>query len=205
MHENMHLLLNAYLDGELHGRQLVEMQNHLASCETCRNELEELRRVSVLLKTAPAPASIPAERFISQMTLTLPRRTLSDKTRRSGSLVWWLVPGVLLGAWIFLQTVFALTDAVTVANLTGLLGKASSWLAGGQVSLWYSVVEGLMAGQTGSAPSTISLLNNVSVFGGDLLGGFLWQAAIVLLYWVWLGAWWLRRGLQPTMSKSSNG
>ena len=42
MHEQMRPLLNAYLDGELHGKRLLEMKAHLVSCESCRNELNDL-------------------------------------------------------------------------------------------------------------------------------------------------------------------
>ena len=203
MHEDMRTLLNAYLDGELHGWRLLEMQTHLASCAACRNELKELRIVSDLLKAAPAPEFVPTERFVSQLTLSLPRRTLRDRPPKPGSLAWWLIPTVLIGAWFFVQTVFTLTDAVTAANLTGLLGKAASWLGGGQQSLWFSAINSLFGGQTNG---TLSLLNNASVFGGSLLSGFLWQAAIVLVYWGWLAIWWLRRGPRPMkMNNASNG
>ena len=50
MHEEMRTLLNAYLDGELHGRRLREMETHLAACADCRDELKELRLVSELLQ-----------------------------------------------------------------------------------------------------------------------------------------------------------
>ncbi len=73
MHEDMRKLLNAYLDGELHGRRLLEMQAHLASCEACQIELKELRLVSDLLQASSAPEALPAERFVSQLTLSLPR------------------------------------------------------------------------------------------------------------------------------------
>ncbi len=69
MHEDMRALLNAYLDGELHGTRLLEMELHLASCEACRNELKELHLVSDLLQAAPTPEFMPAERFVSNLTL----------------------------------------------------------------------------------------------------------------------------------------
>ena len=34
MHEDMRTLLNGYLDGELHGARLQEMQRHLTMCES---------------------------------------------------------------------------------------------------------------------------------------------------------------------------
>jgi hypothetical protein len=178
------------------------MQTHLASCVICRNELKELRIVSDILKAAPAPQAVPVEHFVSQMTLNLPRRTLADRPPKPGSLAWWIVPAGLIGAWFFVQTLFTLTNTVTAIDLTGLLGKASIWLGGGQENIWLSAIANLFGGQT---TGTVSLLNNVSVFGGGLLSGFLWQAAIVLLYWGWLAIWWLRRGPRPMkMHDASN-
>jgi hypothetical protein len=196
MHEAMHTLLNAYLDGELHGRRLRELEAHLASCEDCQIELRELRLVSELLQADSAPEGTPVERFVSQMTLSLPRRPQHEQQSKPNSLAWWLVPAGLLGAWFFVQTVFTLTDVVTAANLTGLLGGASAWLGSGQESLWLSTATNLLGGQLIVQP-TLSLLNNISVFGANLLSRFLWQAVIVLLYWAWLVLWWLRRNPRP--------
>lgn len=197
MHEDMRTLVNAYLDGELHGWRLLEMQTHLASCAACRNELSELRLVSNLLQADPAPELPLAERFVSQLTLSLPRPVpLRDRHPKPGSLSGWLVPAGLFGAWFFVQTVFTLTNVITAANMTGLLGHADRWLGSGQESIWFSAVTSLFGGQAVGAQPTLFLLNNVSVFGANLLSGFLWQAVIVLLYWAWLSIWWLGRGLQ---------
>ena len=197
MHEEMRELLNAYLDGELHGRRLQEMETHLASCTACRDELAELRMVSNLLHAKPAPDVTPAERFVSQLTLSLPRRSLRLRTPKPGSLAWWLVPAGLLGTWFFVKTVFTLTDVVTAANMTGLLGHAASWLGSGQETIWFRAATNLFGGQAAGAQPTLSLLNNVSVFGMNLLSGFLWQAAIVLIYWAWLFIWWFRGDWRP--------
>jgi len=197
MHEEMRELLNAYLDGELHGWRLQEMETHLASCEACRNELRELRLVSNMLQADPVPEFTSTERFVSQLTLNLPRHPLRDRPPQPGSLAWWLVPAGLLGAWFFVQTVFTLTDMVTAANMTGLLGHAASWLTSGRETIWFSTATSLFGGQAAGAQPTLSLLNDVSVFGTNLLSGFLWQAAIVLLYWAWLFIWWLRGSRRP--------
>jgi hypothetical protein len=215
MHEDMRTLLNSYLDGELSGWRLLDMQTHLASCAACRNELKELSLVSDLLQADFTPEFPPAERFVSQLTLSLPRpvprprtgtiplepglprRPLRDPPPKPNALALWLLPAGLLGAWFFVQTVFTLTDVVTAAKMTGLLGQAASWLGGRQESIWFSTVTSLFGGQAVGAQPTLSLLNNVSVFTANLLSGFLWQAAIVMLYWVWLFLWWLRRGPRP--------
>ncbi len=197
MHEEMRTLLNAYLDGELQGRRMREMETHLACCAACQNELKELRLASDLLQADPAPEFTPAERFASQLILSLPRRPLRDQPPKPGSPAWWLIPTGLLGAWFFVQTVFTLTDLVTTANITGLLGHATSWLGSGQESTWFITASSLFGGQAVGAQPALSLLDNVSVFAANLLGGFFWQAGIVLLYWAWLFFWWLRGGPRP--------
>ena len=197
MHEDMRTLLNAYLDGELHGTRLLEMKLHLASCEACRNELKELRLVSDLLQAAPVPEFMPAGRFVSNLTLNLPRRTLRDLPPRPGSLVWWLGPAGLLLAWFFMQTLFTMTGVITAAQAGGLLGQLARWFGGGQETVWFAALTSLFGGQAGGAQSTLSLLNSVNVVGVNLLDGFLWQALIVFLYWGWLSFWWLRRRPRP--------
>jgi anti-sigma factor RsiW len=198
MHEDMRTLLNAYLDGELNGTRLLEMKLHLASCESCRNELKELRLVSDLLQAAPTPEFMPAERFVSNLTLRLPRRTLRDLPPRPGSLVWWLVPAGLLVAWSFLLTLFTVTGMVTTAQTSGLLGQAATWLVGGgQETVWFAALTSLFGTQAVGAQSSLPLLNALNVYGTSLLQGFLWQALIVFLYWGWLAAWWLQRRPRP--------
>ena len=46
--------LNAYLDGELKGRRLYHVEEHLAYCEACRTELDSLQDLSALLQEVPA-------------------------------------------------------------------------------------------------------------------------------------------------------
>ena len=201
MHEEMRALLNAYLDGELHGWRLQEMETHLASCDTCRKELEELRLVSGWLQADTAIKAPSPDRFVSRLTLSLPRRPQHERTSKPIPLVWWLVPAGLLMAWVFIQTVYSLTDLVAVANLTGLLGNVSQWLGNGQESTWLSAATTFFGGQILAQP-TLSLVNNISVTIFNLFSGFLWQAVIVLLYWAWLCLWWFRHN--PRTGKISN-
>jgi len=203
MHEDMRALLNAYLDGQLRGTRLMEMKVHLAGCEACRNELRELRLVSDLLQAAPDPEFMPAGRFASNLALTLPRRSMRDLPPKPGSLAWWLVPAGILAAWYIIQAVFTLTSAVSAAQVTGLLGQAARWLNGGQETIWFAAVSSLFGSQGGAAQPALSLLNTPSVTGVNLLDGFLWQALIVLLYWVWLSIWWFWRRPRPMKMESA--
>jgi anti-sigma factor RsiW len=197
MHEQMRELLNAYLDGELHGARLQEMKHHLASCESCSKELKELQHVSDLLQAAPAPEFMPAERFVSNLILTLPRHTAYARSSKSSSLAWWLVPAGLLGAWFFVQTVFILTNVFSAAQLTGVFGQATAWLGVGRQTAWFAAASSFSGLQADGLQNSLAMLNNLDIFGVNLLSNFLWQALIVLLYWGWLIAWWLRNHSQP--------
>ncbi len=43
-------LLNAYLDGELEGRQFAELERHVERCPDCKAELERMMRMRELLR-----------------------------------------------------------------------------------------------------------------------------------------------------------
>ena len=199
MHEDMLPLLNAYLDGELHGNRLQELELHLSTCETCRIDLKELRLVSGWLQAAPSPQFMPAGRFASNLVLALPRRRMGEHSTQPGVLAWWLLPAGILAAWFFVQTVFTLTDALTAVQMTGLLGQAARWLNGGQETIWFAAVTSLFGSQVAASQPELSLMNTLNVLGVHLLDGFLWQASIVLLYWSWLSIWWLRRRPHPLL------
>jgi predicted anti-sigma-YlaC factor YlaD len=194
MHEDMRNLLNAYLDGELHGWRLLEMQTHLASCESCRNELRELRSVSDLLHAAPLPEFTPADRFMSNLTLNLPRRPLKAQMQRGPSLAWLLAPLALIGAWFFVQTLITLSGAVSLAADSGLLEQGTAWLSSGAGnSDLYGTMMNLFGSEIGtSTQSALSTVDQVALFGNGLLNQLLWQAVVALLYWAWMAAWWLR-------------
>jgi len=192
--------LNAYLDGELGGLRQRQVEQHLERCAACRAELEALRGLSALLReTPPAAEFTPTGRFVTNLMLSLPRHPDASQPRKAASLGWWLAPAGLLGAWFFLRTVLTLTGVFTAADATGLLGQANAWFTSSQPqAAWFVAITSLFGGQMSAAQqSTLSLFNQVSVFGGDLFSGFLWQAAIVLLYWVWLAAWWFRHAPRP--------
>jgi hypothetical protein len=195
--------LGAYLDGELHGLRLLQVEGHLERCAACRAELQSLRGLSTLLRETPPTADFtPAERFASNLLLRLnaegsasdlPRRIAAAPARKPIPLGWWLAPVALLGAWFFVRTVFLLTGFVSAAEATGLMGTTAGWLGGGQDALWFQTAADLFGGGAAGTKAILSTLNDLSVFGGNLFDGLLWQAGIVLLYWGWLALLWLRR------------
>jgi len=201
MHEDMHNLLNAYLDGELPGTRRLEMKRHIASCPSCQQEIKELQIISELMHAAPAPEFISPERFISNLNLSLPRRHQPVRSMKTSTLAWWLAPVGLLFAWFFVRTVFTLASVVAVTDSANLLGQASNWFGGGLDAFWFPAISGLFAGQSAGISSALSLLNDINVIGADLLSSFLWQAGIALLYLGWLALWWFTR--RPQLIKSA--
>ncbi len=199
MHKDLFPLLNAYLDGELHGTRLGEMERHLASCEICRNELTELRRLSQLLRAAPSPEFTPADRFVSKLVLRLPRRAVRTPTRSAAQPSWWLVPAGLIFLWFFLQAAFTLTNLVHVADLSGLLGPSVPWLsAGAPQTAWFAATTDLFGGSlSGGARTILSTLNGFEIFGLDLFQGLLWQAGLLLAGLAWFVLRQARGGTAP--------
>jgi hypothetical protein len=192
MHDYVRSLLNAYLDGELNGIRRQEVERHLSECQACQTELRELKDISNLLRAAPEPDFLPAARFAANLNLQLALRESQAKDKPKFSWIWWMVPAGLLIAWIFVQTVFTLTDAATVAHFAGLLGK-TTWFIPNQSMFWFNTAAGLFGGRAVSGQPALETLNMFGVFGENLLEGFLWQTLIALLYLGWLAAMWSRQ------------
>ena len=57
--------LSAYLDGELDLGRSLEVEGHLAQCESCSRALRRLEEVSALVRTA---ASYPAPEALRLLT-----------------------------------------------------------------------------------------------------------------------------------------
>lgn len=201
MHENMRNLLSAYLDGELHGTRRLEVKRHIASCPSCQEEARELLAISEILQAAPAPEFTSPERFVSNLTMSLPRRTQPARSRKPISMIWWFAPVVLIFAWLFVRTVFTLASVVAVTGNANLLGAASDLFVEGQDALWFPAMSALFAGQSTGITSALSIMNEINVVSGDLLSSFLWQAGIALLYLGWLAAWWFSR--RPQLIKGA--
>ena len=102
MVDEMREQLGIYLDGELHGAALQAMQVHLETCTACREELDSLRHLSEMLRSAPMPVGLlPADRFADQLAPRLPPRTANwaaFPVSRAG----WLVPLGLMTVLIFI-------------------------------------------------------------------------------------------------------
>ncbi len=205
MIEHVTDLLGAYIDGELQGLRLRQVEEHLSKCAACGKELAELRHLSTLLqKSVPMEAFTPADKFAANMVLQLsaqgaratgPRRAAPVQPQKPLSFVWWLAPVGVLCAWVLAQSLFTLGSIASTANLAGLLGRLPAWLSTApEQSLWFSASMGLFGGQlSSSSKAVLDILNNISVTGASLAIQLVLQAGIALAYWAWLALWWRRR------------
>jgi len=188
--------LGAYYDGELRGLRLRQVEAHLADCTTCQAELERLRKLGALLQESPAAETItPPERFVAQVGLRLPRRPEQTATERALEIGWRLVPAGLLGAGVFVQTVFIVAGVVQGALRMGLGGDiAARLLPPSQGGLWLSELVRL------SEPSlndvgriVLQMLSNGGPLGWGVTLNLVVLVVIGLLYWSWLASWWVWR------------
>ena len=193
-------LLAAYHDGELTSHRKQQVENHLLECATCSAELKSFRELSSLLKMDVVPQQISTERFVANVTLSLPHQREQSQSRKALEIGWWLIPVGALGAWLFLQITFSLSSVVLTVSETGLLGNGFSWLQGNASQVgWFSLAMDLFGGQIGSFGQFIlSELNDLSLFIQDLTSPYIWQALFATLYLGWLVSWWLRQSNQTT-------
>jgi hypothetical protein len=201
MPDQIHDQLGAYLDGELGGRRLMEVQTHLETYPDCRAELDSLRDLSGLLHASPDPEFTPARLFTSRLMLQLPRR---HQTRASGNSFLYIkgmTPVLLLLSWIFIQVTASLSTLITLAGRIGLLGNSAEWLPGApQQTLWFTSTQAFFGGFMNlQGAITLSFLNDLVLWFQNLDGAFLLQAVLVVLYFTWLVIWLKNR--QPRHSE----
>lgn len=186
--------LNAYFDGELGGRRLEQVEEHLAMCEACQAELESLKDLSRLLLEPAAPELVSVERFTAEVNLRLPRRQTAISADRIFEVSWWMIPAGLLAAWIFIGTAFTVSDIVSAASRLGLLRDLSGWLASASSNevYWSTTIAqmGLLSGDG------LNWAEAAETFTRLFLPQITLEISIALLYGSWIAIWWARRTRQ---------
>ena len=182
--------LNAYLDGELHGNRLQQIEAHLVECESCQAELASLDRVSGLLHEVSGPEFISPERFAAQVSLRLPHEQKTFYRKTLLEVFWWMIPVGLLATWALFSASFLMSDILSMVNNFGLLTGISDWLIFGSSNqaYWSS-----MLGQFGVlSGNTLEVVASTEVFTRISLPQIIIQVSIALLYLSWLAIWWAR-------------
>ena len=187
--------LNAYLDGELKGRKLHQVEEHLASCEACRSELDSLRGVTMALGSDPAPEFPSLDRFAAQVNLLLPQRRTASPEPERFEIGWWMIPVGLMAVWVFISTAVLLGNMVSWADGFGLLGDtASAWIsAPSDTPVFTSTLSQIGALSRNGLPWA----ERSETYARNLFPQIIWQVAVALLYMIWLALWWARHTRQP--------
>jgi len=186
--------LNAYVDGELKGMRLRQVEEHLAECEACQAELDSLQGLSSLLQEVPMPEFTPNEKFVSQVILRLPQRQVKSIRSKAVEVGWWMIPVGLLTAWIFFSTAILVSDMVSAANNFGLLDDASALLGSGSTD---NAVWTARLGQVGVLQGdSLQWAEETESYTRNVLPQFVWQVSIALLYLTWIAIWWARQRRQ---------
>jgi len=186
--------LNAYLDGELKGNRLQHVQEHLAECTTCQDELDSLQSLSGLLQAVPAPEFPSPERFATQVNLLLPQKRTSTPGTQLFEIGWWMIPVGLLAAWVFISTAALLGEAVSTAKNFGILDSTTASFISAQ-SDTAEVMSTL--GQFGMLQgNSLQWAETTENFTRGLFPQIVLQVAVVLLYLAWFAVWWTRHTSQ---------
>jgi predicted anti-sigma-YlaC factor YlaD len=179
--------LNAYVDGELHGTRLQQVEAHLAECEVCLAELESLERLSDLLLEVPAPEFTSAERFASQVNLRLPHEQKTLYRKKLLEVGWWMVPVGLIAVWVFMSTSFLMNNILSAANNAGLLASLSDRVIFGPAD-WSAAL-----GQLGVlSGDNLHWAISTEAFTRTSILQISFEVSIALLYLSWIAIWWAR-------------
>jgi len=183
-------LLGAYLDGELHGRELKKVETHLGECQICAEEYASLQSLSEILQEAPLPEFRSPEHFAAALALRLPRKTVAPIRSRVLEVGWWLAPIGLIVIWVFLSTTNLVSDTILIANEFGLLNSTATSLISGASpdSIWSARLAqfGFLSGDN------LQWARTIEAFTRTTLPKILWQVSIAILYLGWFAIWWAR-------------
>ncbi|WKZ34212.1 MAG: zf-HC2 domain-containing protein [Anaerolineales bacterium] len=186
--------LNAYLDGELTGGRLQQVEAHLAGCEACQTGLESLQALSALLHEVPTAEFTSNERFVSQVNLLLPQKQTAAPRRQLLEVGWWLIPVGLLMAWIFVGTTILVSDMVSAAHNFGLLDSGTTLLVSDPSTGMYWTS---MLGQIGLLEGdSLHWAGRTERYTRNVVPQYIWQVSVALLYLTWIAIWWARHRRQ---------
>lgn len=109
--------LQRYLDGELELEERVNVEKHLAECESCRTHLDELQTLASVLQSW----SLPADQTRLQQPLSLPSRQATPRVKIG--IIGWASGVVIVVLFMMVQAVFLLSNELNrIARLASVLG-----------------------------------------------------------------------------------
>ncbi len=178
--------LDAYIDNELDRRARRAVEEHLAQCAVCREELEALCGLRQLLLESDFPMpQVQPEQFVARVGLQLPRRDLPLVWQPLAHVGWWLWPVSVVGTWVFIDVVLGVSRIMLILLDSGFVPPGlPNFLMGGETRTF------MMTGDVGLIMQYLA--PQVLAFLGVLFLHFV----LVLLYWSWLAGWQIFRRSQ---------
>lgn len=191
MHDVICNLLSAYLDKELQGSLLLNVERHLEECAFCREKLQEMRFISNFVRSVPLPEFTSSERFTARLNLILPRQRFRDRSIGFMALRWAWIPTALLLVWVMIQMGFFIINTLTITQITGL-AAGIPWPRNEQSAFWLNLLGRLLNGHLGGWQNVLFVLHGLVAALQNVWDSLLWQLGIVLLYWSSLMFLWRR-------------
>jgi hypothetical protein len=191
MSEHVKRWLEAYHDGELRGKRLQQVENHLQGCKSCQMELGELIALSNLLQSSPLPENLTSpERFMSQVRLQLPRRepTQWQKLLRFG---WQLSPVGILGVYGFIQSILIVSMVLMVGLQLGLGGDLISGYFPTQGGTSWLNEMGNLTGINDIGQFILNIFDTGNPLLWMLISNLILPTIFGLLLCSWLASWWV--------------
>jgi hypothetical protein len=143
---------------------------------------------------------LPAERFVAQVGLRIPRHPEKPVWQRVLETGWRLTPAGLVGAWAFVQTVFIVAGIALIVLQVGV-GIDVLGLESPSRETWLTAGLGLLGAElSDTGQMVLGLLNALSH------GIVLYLAALMvisLVYWSWLATLWARHQHQRRLVRTS--
>jgi len=186
--------LNAYYDGELKGKRLQQVEEHLTTCEACQAELESLQGLSALLQEVPVPEFPSPERFATQVNLLLPQKRTTTPGTHLFEVGWWMIPVGLLAVWVFISIAVLLGDAMSTAKNFGILDSTTaSFISAPSDTADVTSTLGQFGMLQGNSLQWAETTEN---FTRGLFPQIVLQVSVALLYLTWFAIWWTRHTRQ---------
>jgi hypothetical protein len=202
MIEHVTHLLVAYHDDELHGKRLRQVEEHLGTCESCQDELDQLQALSNLLSLHPAPSDLTtSDRFVAQVSLRMPRRPDEPRIKRAFNIGWRAAPLGILGIWAFVQSLLIVSGVVFLLMRMGInLGPILSLPSEGSGLGMFFGLEVDSIGEFGR--TAFDVLGNGGPLGWGPTLSIALMLCLGLLYCSWMASWWIRYQEQTARGNS---
>ncbi|MDF1514634.1 MAG: zf-HC2 domain-containing protein [Anaerolineae bacterium] len=186
-------LLGPYLDGELRNGQVVRIERHLETCQSCQDALAEHHKLSALLHAVPPAVKVKsASQFAADVGLLMQRQPQPSAAQRALITGWKAIPVGLAGLWAVVQAALIVTTIFFAISdhVPGMRVLRES-IAVRDLPTWSSSIWSILQ------PSSLQVIDVVTeILQHDLPLELNFSVAFIIplffgtMYVCWLASWW---------------